>query len=80
MYEPPREHKTTHTGGVGFCGALTIALVVLKLTGFIDWSWWWVFSPLWGAVLFVFLLMAVLLGGAALIDWLIARKNKGSEK
>jgi hypothetical protein len=28
------------------------ALVVLKLTGVIGWSWWWVFSPLWitGAV------------------------------
>ncbi len=23
------------------------ALIVLKLTGVIDWSWWWVLSPLW---------------------------------
>jgi hypothetical protein len=21
---------------------------LLKLTGHIDWSWWWVTSPLWG--------------------------------
>jgi len=28
--------------------ALTLpALIVLKLTGVIDWSWWWVVSPLW---------------------------------
>ena len=24
-----------------------IVFVVLKLTGVIDWSWWWVMSPLW---------------------------------
>ena len=29
-------------GGVGFCGLLTIAFIVLKLTGVIAWSWWWV--------------------------------------
>lgn len=27
-------------GGVGFIGLLTIALIVLKLCGVIDWSWW----------------------------------------
>lgn len=26
---------------------LLIVFVVLKLTGNIDWSWWWVLSPLW---------------------------------
>lgn len=26
---------------------LTIAFVVLKLCEVIDWSWWWVLSPLW---------------------------------
>ncbi len=34
-------------GGVGFCGLLTIAFIVLKLTGVIAWSWWWVLSPIW---------------------------------
>jgi len=28
-------------------GLLTIAFVVLKLCKVIDWSWWWVLSPLW---------------------------------
>ena len=23
------------------------ALIVLKLTGVIGWSWWWVLSPMW---------------------------------
>ena len=29
-------------------GFLTIVFIVLKLTGYIAWSWWWVFAPLWG--------------------------------
>ncbi len=33
-----------------FIGGVTILFAALKLTGQIDWSWWWVFSPLWGAV------------------------------
>jgi hypothetical protein len=34
-------------GGVGFCGLLAIAFIVLKLCGVIDWSWWWVVAPIW---------------------------------
>ena len=26
---------------------LFVVFIVLKLTGNIDWSWWWVTSPLW---------------------------------
>jgi len=26
---------------------LFVVFLVLKLTGDIDWSWWWVTSPLW---------------------------------
>jgi len=35
------------TGGISFAGLLTIVFIVLKLTGTIAWSWWWVLSPLW---------------------------------
>lgn len=41
------------SGGIGFVGLLTIAFVVLKLTGFIAWSWWWVLSPIWITALVV---------------------------
>jgi uncharacterized protein (DUF983 family) len=34
-------------GGTGFFGLLTIAFIILKLTRYIDWSWWWVLCPLW---------------------------------
>lgn len=33
--------------GGSFSGALTLIFIVLKLTGVIAWSWWWVLSPLW---------------------------------
>jgi hypothetical protein len=35
------------SGGVGFGGALFLVFLVLKLTEEIDWSWFWVTSPLW---------------------------------
>lgn len=42
------------SGGIGFTGLLTIAFIVLKLCNVINWSWWWVLSPLWiGVALFV---------------------------
>lgn len=34
-------------GGIGFVGLLTILFIGLKLTHYIDWSWWWVLSPIW---------------------------------
>jgi hypothetical protein len=37
----------SRTGGIGFSGLLTIVFITLKLTDYIDWSWWWVLSPLW---------------------------------
>lgn len=38
--------SSSSSGGIGFFGLLTIAFVVLKLTNVIDWSWWWVLSPI----------------------------------
>jgi hypothetical protein len=32
---------------MGLAGVLFCIFLTLKLTGDIDWSWWWVSSPLW---------------------------------
>jgi ABC-type antimicrobial peptide transport system permease subunit len=42
------ENDNTKGGcGIGFlAGVTTLLFVILKLTHTIDWSWWWVFSPL----------------------------------
>lgn len=37
----------TQSSGIGFTGLLTVLFIGLKLTGWIDWSWWWVLSPIW---------------------------------
>jgi hypothetical protein len=33
--------------GIGLDVILFVVFLILKLTGHIDWSWWWVTSPLW---------------------------------
>ena len=66
------ELKTTHnTGGIGFVGLLTIAFIVLKLTGHIDWAWMWVLSPLWisaGIVLGILAILGIIIGIAAIME------------
>lgn len=47
------------SGGIGFVGLLTILFIGLKLTGFIDWSWLWVLSPIWISFSVVFALLAI---------------------
>ena len=42
---------SSSSGGIGFFGLLGIVFIVLKLTGYINWSWWIVLSPIWGSVL-----------------------------
>ena len=47
--------------------ALIVTPVVLKLMGYIDWSWWYVTLPFWGGAAFVLgvLLIALLFAAAA---------------
>lgn len=63
------------SGGFGFSGALFITFLVLKLTGVITWSWWWVTAPLW----IPYLLLAVA-GLSALIIWGLFRLFESEEK
>jgi len=63
------ETKVVTVPGVGFLGLLTILFIGLKLTGFINWSWLWVLSPVWippaiglGFIALVLLGMAVCFG------------------
>lgn len=56
--------NTSSNGGIGFCGLLTIAFIVLKLTHVINWSWWWVLAPSWimlSIVVFLLIVMGVVL-------------------
>ena len=56
-------NSSASSGGIGFCGLLTIVFIVLKLLGKITWSWLWVLSPLWigwGVCLAIFLLVVII--------------------
>lgn len=53
----PDKSSSSRGGGVGFVGLLTILFIGLKLTNFIDWSWWWVLSPIWITALVVLLIV-----------------------
>ena len=54
--------------GPGFSSLLGLMFIGLKLTGHIDWSWWWVLAPLWIPGAFVLALIAV---------FVIAKKRTG---
>lgn len=48
-------------GGVGFCGLLGLAFIILKLTNVIEWSWVWVLAPLWIPAAIVGVIMVIIL-------------------
>ncbi len=64
--------KHYHTsGGIGFTGLLTLIFITLKLTNVINWSWWWILSPIWiticiilGIIVIVFIIIII----GALLD------------
>ena len=57
--ESDKDINITTNKGMGFCGTLTIVFIILKLTHVINWSWWWVLSPIWMPVAVVLGIIAV---------------------
>lgn len=60
---------TNSSSGIGFTGLLTLILITLKLLDKIDWSWWWVLSPLWITAVFVIGVILIVLIIAAIVAW-----------
>ena len=70
---------SNYGGGVSFTGLLTIAFIVLKLTGVINWSWLWVLLPVLVPIVIVsFLLLGYLFIAIFLI--IVSRKSKTNLK
>jgi hypothetical protein len=59
------------SGGLSFTGALTILFIGLKLCHVIQWSWWWVLSPIWISILIGLAILSVVA-----IVYLIAQVSK----
>jgi hypothetical protein len=62
------EKSMNMSGGISFSGLLTIVFITLKLCGTINWSWWWVLSPIWISWVVLILLLIVLVIIASIID------------
>jgi hypothetical protein len=45
--------------GIGIGMILFLIFMVLKLTNHIDWSWWWITSPLWIPVSLLILFLVI---------------------
>ena len=59
--------KENTSGGIGIGMILFIVFLVLKLANIIDWSWWWVTSPLW----IPFVAAAIIIGVVGVIAIII---------
>ena len=54
--------ESTSSDGASFPSLLLLLFIGLKLGNVIDWSWWWVMSPLWISILvalFVLLIISI---------------------
>lgn len=51
--------STSNSGGIGVIGLLGVVFVTLKLTGYIDWSWWYVTMPFWGSLVVGLLFLSI---------------------
>ena len=65
--------QTSSRGGIGFVGLLTIAFIVLKLTGVISWPWIWVLAPIWISVSLALAILLVV--GVGYVIFYLARKK-----
>jgi len=61
-------NTSTSSGGIGFPGLLTVLFIGLKLTGYINWPWLWILSPMW-----ISLLLAIVILGFAFIILLLQK-------
>lgn len=54
------KNSAAANGGIGFCGLLAVAFIVLKLCKVINWSWLWVLAPLWIPTALALLIIAII--------------------
>lgn len=55
-----RGETQSANNGIGCGTVLFFIFLTLKLTGNIDWSWWWVFAPLWIPAILVLVILGFL--------------------
>ena len=71
--------STASNGGIGLAGGTFLVFLACKLTGNINWSWWWVTAPLWGVLALIAALMVIAgicFGIAGIIDYVQRRRRR----
>lgn len=68
MPNQPTATATASGSGIGVFGLTFVSLLVLKLAGVADISWFWVFSPLIAAVALTVIVLFVLVIIALFLD------------
>lgn len=71
------ESSSASGGGVGVLGLLGVAFIVLKLTGYLTWSWLWVLAPFWIPISLGLLVFAGVYGWILFQEW---RDEQRAEK
>jgi len=61
--------SSSSSSGIGFAGLLTVAFVVLKLCGVINWPWVWVLSPIWISFSLFLTIVAIVLIVAYFLEY-----------
>jgi hypothetical protein len=59
--------KSTINVGPGLATGLTLLFAAGKIFGYLDWSWWWVLSPVWISLLVVLGIFAIVFLIAVLV-------------
>lgn len=67
--------KSSASGGIGVVGLLGVVFVTLKLTGYINWSWWYVTLPFWGGLALVVVLLVIVFIWMAVVE-IIKEKDR----
>lgn len=65
------DYKSVNVSGI-FVPLLTTLFIGLKLTGNIDWSWWWVLSPIWISIGITIVVLII----AAIVAWIVILAGK----
>jgi len=57
-----KENQNVAVVGAPFFSLLTLLFIGLKLTNYIDWSWWWVLAPIWMPLTLVIVFLLIFIG------------------
>ena len=75
-------NTNSKSSSLGLGTVLFIVFLVLKLTNNIDWSWWWVTSPLWipFAIAITILAIGICFNLSGVLEAVDSLKNKEEKK